>query len=173
MNTQYIKKKAIAKALGELLEDTCLYSPDSQSRDDSMEPDVTALSRFSTMISDMAKLHFLNELEIEDVQFALDFCYEIGLKVGHVFWGNCMTGTWGVRIGKLENIKKIINVGDFDIVGVGDAILILDKYDAEIEKITIGVNWVWLKVEFTNEYGYVEKFEIDYNWNKIDDLRKV
>ena len=173
MNTQYIKKTAIAKALGELLEDTCRYSPETQARFDSIEPDTTALFNFTTMISEMAELHFLNKLEIEDVQFALDFCYKIGVKVGHVFWGNCVTGTWGTRIGKLENIKKIINVGDFDIVGVGDSCLILGKYEAKIEKITIGVNWIWLKVEFTNEYENVETFEVDYNWNEIENLRIV
>lgn len=171
MNTQTVKKTAIAKQLGELLEGTCRYSPETQARFDAMEPDTYALREFMGMLASMASAHFENNLDKEAVQYVIDFCYQVGYRVGHIL-SQGLTGTWGVRISQLENIKKILDIPDFEMVTTGDLILVLNKYDGEIKQIEINSSCVWVTVKITNEYEYEEEFPMDFSWKNIDKLRK-
>ena len=172
MNTQHMKKNAIAKQLGEMLTHSCQYSPETPASWGKIEPDTNALAIFQTKISWMAHRHFENILTIQDVEEVYNYCYKIGYSVGHVL-SQGTTGSWGVRLSQLNNIIEILQVEDFETVGRGDFIAVLDKYEMKIERVEISANWVWIHGKITNEYGYVEEFPISYNWNDVYKLAKV
>lgn len=172
MNTQHIKKMAIAKQLGEMLEHSCKYSPKTPASWGNVEPDTNALAIFQTKTSWFAYRHFNDILTIQDVLEVYDYCYKIGYSVGHVL-SQGTTGTWGVRLSQLNNIMEILQIEDFETVGHGDFITVLNKYQMEIERVEIETSWVWVHGKFTNEYGYVEQFPINYSWKEIGQLAKV
>lgn len=169
MNTQYIKKMAIAKQLGEMLEHSCKYSPTTPAQHGFIEPDTNALAIFQTKVSWLAYRHFHDLLTRNDVMEVHKYCYNIGYSVGHIL-SQGRTGTWGVRLAQLENIMAILEIEDFDIAGYGNYVTVLDKYNAEIKSIQIESNWIWMNVEFENEYGHTENFPISYDWKE---LRKI
>jgi len=172
MNTQYIKKQAIAKQLGEIMENACKYSPTTPAKYGNIEPDTNALANFILKIAHLTWLHFLDELTEAEVMEAYDFCYKVGYSVGHVL-SQGTTGTWGVRLSDLDNILEILRIEDFETVGYHDTIIVLDKYEMKIDTIKINANWVWVEGEITNEFGYVEKFPVDFSWKEIYNLKKV
>ena len=170
MDTQIIKKLAIAKILGSLFEGTCQYSYLVKTAwNYPIEPDIKALDKFRIKLSHLAELHFENLLDLDDcfvVKDVIEFTRIVGSEYGHVT-SSYTTGTWGVRHSTLHDILDVLNIPDYDLLPVTspykfyDLDCIIDSY--EISKFNF-----WVKLHPTN--GIANDFSIDFSWK---DLAKV
>jgi len=163
MNTQYIKKDVIAKKLGELFENTCKYSPATMARWDKMEPH--GLAEFRAILTDLAERHFQNNLTIWDIESAQAYVWSVGSLYGHCT-GSYTTGTWGVRYSTLDDIIKILKIGDFNLSPVGG---IVEYYD---QKYTIksgySVNSSFLTVKAQSiDFPELGEFDMCVEYNHI------
>lgn len=169
MNTAYIRKRSIAKILGSLLENTCIYSPETKARYDLMEPDFDALRDFRLKLSNLAELHFHNKLDIEDVEEVYNWCYRIGASVGHVL-SHGTTGTWGVRLSHLNDIVKALEIPDFDLLPRGS---IIDMYGHSVEIVDYyKVSETWIVVKFRNTNEYHHEWEGCVSWKDLNILKE-
>jgi len=169
MNTKEIKKKAIAIGLGYLLTQSCTYSPETQARWDSMEPNVEALRDFQHLLARFAFAHFKNELDEILVNSAISFCTIVGRKVGHVL-SQGTTGTWGVRISELENIKKILMLPDYELHPIGTTI---ELYGDSVKIINYKIDVNWIVVKYRPTDPEVNEWEACYYYNDLEQLRAL
>ena len=143
MNVEMIKKDAISQQLGKLLSGVCKYSPETPAaRGEPIEPDKNALYQFSDEISILAKCHFVNALDIRQIEGLLkNFVYPIAENYGHLRYDGATTGTWGVRISQLKNIIDILKIpGNLKFPKVGD-IITLYTIPSKIKSYEISYNW--------------------------------
>lgn len=166
MNTQYVRKIAISKQLGEMMENICKYSPsDTVARGGSIEPDEAALFQFSDEISRFAKLHYKNSLTIRDIGNAIKF------YVGHVFSDGSNTGTWGVRISDLYDLIKILEIPDFELISYESEIM---WHGSPIKVISFHPesNWMAVKFQNTSSEGEIHEWENCIYWRDLEILKK-
>lgn len=165
MNTVIIKKESISKCLGELFQNTCIYSPvDTGAYNCIIEPDIKALKELRFMLSGLAEKHFLNMLTIQDVLTVQDYVKQVGYKHGHYTY-SYLTGTWGVRYTELDNIINILNIPEFELPRVKSDYKIYDL-DCTIYSYSITGNYLWIELEPKNHE--INRFKIDFNWRDLN-----
>ena len=164
MDTNYVRKQAIALQLGDLLASSCKYSPTTPAARGLIEPDWDALKDFQIKVADMANLHFQDYLKLDDVKKVFDYCYRIGRSVGHVFSDNSWTGTWGVRLQELNNIMDILSIPDFELPKIGT---VVEMYGIEVAimKYEISESWLWVDYKPTNEE--TNPFPVSISWREL------
>jgi len=168
MNTFHVKKEAISKQIGKLLEEVSKYSPDTPARWGLMEPMQSELSEFALKLPNLSWLNFLNELTVEEVKNVYNFCWKVGQQCGHVMSDNCTTGTWGCRISALENIINILNVENFELPTRGD-LFTAYNINAIVEKIEVEYYGIWIFIKPVDEN--INSFSVTYDWKTIGELK--
>jgi len=169
MNTQYIRKQAIALKLGELLTGTCKYSPKTPARWGVIEPNVESLEVFQNEIATLARLHFLDALKSDDVQAVIGFCERVARPIGHLMSDGCTTGTWGVRLHELNEIIEVIKLEDFELLPFGTETV---TYGIPVKILDYTVTEDWLVVKYEQQGEYEGTFEDCVSWKNINNLKK-
>ena len=172
MDTKQIKKEAIAKLLGHILTGCCKYSPnDPTAWGDSMEPDIPALGEFVNIVGYMAKCHLEDNLSEFDLNMAEDFVRQVGQRCHHIWSDGTTTGTWGVRLQEIGELREIVNLGEFSLPEIGTEIEMWG-YKVMIVKYEVTENWVVVTYHYDNgEYGVQEWGDVIY-WNKLEKFAK-
>ena len=171
MNTNYIKKKAIAGLLGELFEWTCHNNPEETAyRDGLMEPE--DLQVFRMYLSILAELHFRNTMRREDLDGVVKYIKSIARKHGHLWNSDAYsTGSWGVRLSGLNKIQDIFEIpNDKMLLDFGD------EFFLGVERHTI-INYKIYNTFLSVKLYQVDneshrEFEIPIEWNELKKLYK-
>lgn len=128
MDTNYIKKHVIAEILGKLFSGTCDFSPNSLGAGNcTIEPDINALIEFRNLLSELAEIHFYNELTVDDIKRVMKYVYPIGHSVHHIWGDGTTTGTWGNRYTTLQNIITILSLPDKNLLPIKSVYHLYDK----------------------------------------------
>jgi len=168
MNTNYIKKQAIAGLLGKLFEWTCHSSPEDVARPGPAEPE--NLQLFRMYLSMLAEMHYTNTLRISDVNGVINYVLEIGRKHGHIFDNGSSYGSWGVRLGELRKIRKVLEIpSNKELFEYGTGY----KFGDHTETIKgYKVNNTFLTLELKQDWSDGRKFSIPIEWSDLHTLYK-
>ena len=167
MNTNYIKKQAIAGLLGELFEWTCHGSPEDKIKLGFTEPE--DLHMFRLFLCMLAECHYRNKLRIKDVNSVIEYVMEIGEKHGHID-KRMSTGSWGVRWSQLRRIKDVLDIPDNqELLEYGSKYQLYNETD-----IIKGyrVYSTFLTLELKQPWNGNHEFEIPIEWSDLHKLYK-
>ena len=171
MNTNYIKKKAIAGLLGELFEWTCHNNPEETAyRSGLMEPE--DLQMFRMYLSILAELHYRNAMTIKDITAIAEYVKTIARKHGHLW--NCdqySSGSWGVRLSEVNKIEDIFDIpNDKVLLDYGDEFFLGVERHTIID-YKIYNTFLSVKLKQVDNESHRE-FEIPIEWRELKKLYK-
>jgi len=151
MNTKQVRDEAVAKFLGTMIYHACKYSnKDKTSRNGGLtEPSHKDRLVFIRRIAKLAQTHSERLLARQDVEVLIKAITTVGEKYGHVFSNGCVTGTWGSRIGDLNDLLKIMDVPDFELHLTGKKIDFWGEI-AEIYGYYPQERWLAVKLKLAN-----------------------
>jgi hypothetical protein len=166
MDTTRIQKNAISQIIGDLFAGTCLYSPGTQAAyHGPIEPH--ELNTFRGILGRLAENHYKDQLTAADVENAIQYCERTGREYGHVS-PSFLTGTWGVRIGALKDILKLLALDWFDLLPLKSTI---DLYENKWIIANYSINKTFLAVKLESINPDVNGFEYCLDYNDLETVK--
>ena len=167
--TNIVKHTASNKILTSLFEGCNEYNNSEMAAyNNIMEPDIEGLNNFRSMLNfggELIRNEDFTGLKIFINDTLIPMVNRIGSKYGHVTY-SYTTGTWGVRLGQLKDILKVLALTDVPYLYNKTGMI----YDIKIKITEIRINGheLWLKLEPENKE--VNSFEIYLTWDNINNL---
>lgn len=133
-----------------------------------IEPDIEGLNNFRSMLNfggELIRNEDFTGLKIFINDTLIPMVNKIGSKYNHITY-SYTTGTWGVRLGQLKDILKVLTLTDIPYLYNKTGMM----YETRIKiiNVRIGTHELWLKLEPENKE--VNSFEINLTWDNLNNL---